>query len=124
MLSVSICLLLVIICCFRSSAMIVYGFVLSYLFFLMIRRPPRSTRTDTLFPYTTLFRSQRRRAVLAPLERAPRLRSGMRPIGFPLGDPRPLPTPMPPNEKAPPDRSGGALSVRPERIEGLIPRRS
>src|SRR3546814_11586505 len=28
-----------------------------FLFFLMIRRPPRSTRTDTLFPYTTLFRS-------------------------------------------------------------------
>src|SRR3546814_17450586 len=27
--------------------------------FLMIRRPPRSTRTDTLFPYTTLFRSTR-----------------------------------------------------------------
>src|SRR3546814_13140091 len=26
-------------------------------FFLMIRRPPRTTRTDTLFPYTTLFRS-------------------------------------------------------------------
>src|SRR3546814_20432098 len=26
-------------------------------FFLMIRRPPRSTRTYTLFPYTTLFRS-------------------------------------------------------------------
>src|SRR3546814_2686105 len=32
-------------------------------FFLMIRRPPRSTRTDTLFPYTTLFRSVRRRRV-------------------------------------------------------------
>src|SRR3546814_16291158 len=31
-------------------------FCLSF-FFLMIRRPPRSTRTDTLFPYTTLFRS-------------------------------------------------------------------
>src|SRR3546814_16787274 len=31
--------------------------VLSFFFFLMIRRPPRSTRTDTLFPYTTLFRS-------------------------------------------------------------------
>src|SRR3546814_13348149 len=30
-----------------------------YFFFLMIRRPPRSTRTDTLFPYTTLFRSFR-----------------------------------------------------------------
>src|SRR3546814_3792467 len=27
----------------------------------MIRRPPRSTRTDTLFPYTTLFRSRKRR---------------------------------------------------------------
>src|SRR3546814_19374328 len=33
----------------------------------MIRRPPRSTRTDTLFPYTTLFRSRvgRQRAVMA-----------------------------------------------------------
>src|SRR3546814_20808641 len=31
--------------------------VIVYFFFLMIRRPPRSTRTDTLFPYTTLFRS-------------------------------------------------------------------
>src|SRR3546814_17049446 len=31
---------------------------ISLVFFLMIRRPPRSTRTDTLFPYTTLFRSQ------------------------------------------------------------------
>src|SRR3546814_6234132 len=29
----------------------------------MIRRPPRSTRTDTLFPYTTLFRSVRRSVV-------------------------------------------------------------
>src|SRR3546814_13663017 len=32
-------------------------FVLHFFFFLMIRRPPISTRTDTLFPYTTLFRS-------------------------------------------------------------------
>src|SRR3546814_11168706 len=32
-------------------------FVSFFVFFLMIRRPPRSTRTDTLFPYTTLFRS-------------------------------------------------------------------
>src|SRR3546814_14007847 len=32
-------------------------FMLCVFFFLMIRRPPRSTRTDTLFPYTTLFRS-------------------------------------------------------------------
>src|SRR3546814_16318381 len=35
--------------------MLHYG--ISFFFFLMIRRPPRSTRTDTLFPYTTLFRS-------------------------------------------------------------------
>src|SRR3546814_12459030 len=35
-----------------------FQYRLVYLFFfLMIRRPPRSTRTDTLFPYTTLFRS-------------------------------------------------------------------
>src|SRR3546814_10836635 len=38
-----------------------------FLFFLMIRRPPRSTRTDTLFPYTTLFRS---RAVFDAVEQA------------------------------------------------------
>src|SRR3546814_16140552 len=38
--------------------------------FLMIRRPPRSTRTDTLFPYTTLFRSDfsyGRLAVVVPI---------------------------------------------------------
>src|SRR3546814_10758291 len=34
-------------------------------FFLMIRRPPRSTRTDTLFPYTTLFRSHPAGGLLA-----------------------------------------------------------
>src|SRR3546814_15957377 len=38
-----------------------------FFFFLMIRRPPRSTRTDTLFPYTTLFRS----LVLDLLDRVP-----------------------------------------------------
>src|SRR5881396_4382018 len=31
-----------------------------FFFFLMIRRPPRSTRYETLFPYTTLFRSRQR----------------------------------------------------------------
>src|SRR3546814_16554593 len=35
-------------------------------FFLMIRRPPRSTRTDTLFPYTTLFRSLVRTRAVRP----------------------------------------------------------
>src|SRR3546814_5625490 len=34
-------------------------------FFLVLRRPPRSTLTDTLFPYTPLFRSQRRRIARA-----------------------------------------------------------
>src|SRR3546814_12730463 len=36
---------------------------LFFVFFLMIRRPPRSTRTDTLFPYTTLFRSAQSRRI-------------------------------------------------------------
>src|SRR3546814_16810748 len=36
--------------CFQSLSL--------YTVFIMIRLPPRSTRTDTLFPYTTLFRSQ------------------------------------------------------------------
>src|SRR3546814_14566649 len=44
---------------------------LYFVFFLMIRRPPISTRTDTLFPYTALFRSPDE-AVL----RQPRLRRG------------------------------------------------
>src|SRR3546814_11609002 len=34
-----------------------FAVLLHFVLFLMIRRPPRSTRTDTLFPYTTLFRS-------------------------------------------------------------------
>src|SRR3546814_828531 len=48
----------------------------------MIRRPPRSTRTDTLFPYTTLFRSaddRRQRAVdeeIIPFEDRARRRGG------------------------------------------------
>src|SRR3546814_16554383 len=42
-----------------------------FLFFLMIRRPPRSTRTDTLFPYTTLFRSARAPFRLARREGLP-----------------------------------------------------
>src|SRR3546814_16239021 len=41
-----------------SSLCIITTLYLFYIFLLMIRRPPRSTRTDTLFPYTTLFRSR------------------------------------------------------------------
>src|SRR3546814_12717791 len=46
-----------------SSSIVVYVLLSSHgcfvcsFFFFMIRRPPRSTHTDTLFPYTTLFRS-------------------------------------------------------------------
>src|SRR3546814_11429667 len=46
------------------------------IFFLMIRRPPRSTRTDTLFPYTTLFRSAA--APSRPRSRGPCRRSPCR----------------------------------------------
>src|SRR3546814_2718848 len=46
--------------------------LLLHFFFLMIRRPPRSTRTDTLFPYTTLCRSGRGGDLCPPR------RSGMR----------------------------------------------
>src|SRR3546814_10307161 len=49
-------------------------------FFLMRRRPPRSTRTDTLFPYTTLFRSALRpvcrRAARRGRSPLPSLRAG------------------------------------------------
>src|SRR3546814_2548004 len=41
----------------RSLSLSPYSSLSFIIFFLMIRRPPRSTRTDTLFPYTTLFRS-------------------------------------------------------------------
>src|SRR3546814_18933453 len=42
----------------RFSHSMVLLFSVIFFFLLMIRRPPRSTRTDTLFPYTTLFRSE------------------------------------------------------------------
>src|SRR3546814_13548421 len=42
--------------CFIGTVTYVVRF--GVIFFLMIRLPPRSTRTDTLFPYTTLFRSR------------------------------------------------------------------
>src|SRR3546814_2101522 len=42
----------------------------------MLRRPPRSTRTDTLFPYTTLFRSR------IPAVRADAADGGVRPLGI------------------------------------------
>src|SRR3546814_1129617 len=51
-----------------SSCLVVVRSVLFVLFFfVMLRRPPRSTRTDTLVPYTTLFRSHRRLRLAAGL---------------------------------------------------------
>src|SRR3546814_20512738 len=47
---------------------LVHDYLFCFFFFLMIRRPPRSTRTDTLFPYTTLFRSRKQSARLAPVD--------------------------------------------------------
>src|SRR3546814_11334508 len=41
----------------RCSLIVLFVSVVCCIFVLMILRPPRSTRTDTLFPYTTLFRS-------------------------------------------------------------------
>src|SRR3546814_17533990 len=43
-------------------------FIFFSFFFLMIRRPPISTRTDTLFPYTTLFRSVDINSVELPVD--------------------------------------------------------
>src|SRR3546814_5393156 len=59
-------------------------------FFLMIRRPPRSTRTDTLFPYTTLFRSVRPHAGLALRGHRP-LRRDRHLLFLPRHGERPLP---------------------------------
>src|SRR3546814_13169071 len=42
---------------FVMSVRITVPMLVVLVFFLMLRRPPRSKRTDTLFPYTTLFRS-------------------------------------------------------------------
>src|SRR3546814_20907748 len=42
---------------FLCTYYVYFDLLLVVFFFLMIRRPPISTRTDTLFPYTTLFRS-------------------------------------------------------------------
>src|SRR3546814_18244675 len=60
-----------------SSCLFEIGFSLSTsclsFFFLMIRRPPRSTRTDTLFPYPTLFRSRPARSCSPLDERVRRL---------------------------------------------------
>src|SRR3546814_7472997 len=60
----------------------------------MIRLPPRSTRTDTLFPYTTLVRSQAAEGRARHQGRARRARrSGIRDAGDAAGE-RPMPRPQ------------------------------
>src|SRR3546814_14532950 len=59
----------------------VYSLFIFLFFFLMIRRPPRSTRTDTLFPYTTLFRSAEGAGAIFPRPAHP-------PDRLPLAAPR------------------------------------
>src|SRR3546814_2639436 len=83
--------------------------MLCHFFFLMIRRPPRSTRTDTLFPYTTLFRSRcarrpaRKGRAEPSLPQSPRLRAA---DALPhLRPPHPVPELHRMDGRAPPRRS-------------------
>src|SRR3546814_560639 len=79
-----------------------------YFFFLMIRRPPRSTRTDTLFPYTTLFRSLA--AGLHRIGAHPLDATGTESLAplltqlFPESTPNPPQTPHPPHEPETPPK--------------------
>src|SRR3546814_8276482 len=68
--------------------------MMSKSFFLMVRRPPRSTRTDTLFPYTTLFRSAQKGCIqrLEPIAQsfepallADRINNGLNVLGRRIG---------------------------------------
>src|SRR3546814_4016705 len=81
----------------------------------MIRRPPRSTRTDTLFPYTTLFRSRRReRLDRVELEVVDDVAHHELPGGSaPRGPPTRLPAIPPPT----PDRS----EEHPSELPSLMP---
>src|SRR3546814_4860244 len=51
-----------------------------FVYFLLIRRPPRATRTDTLLPYTTLFRSSTGRAYSTPAHTLPSARGNGEPL--------------------------------------------
>src|SRR3546814_14285758 len=54
--------------------------ILFVVFFVMIRRPPRSTLTDTLFPYTTLFRSEIVGAVVGSARQPQREEAALRDV--------------------------------------------
>src|SRR3546814_8131771 len=90
-----------------SLVVILFMLSFSVFFFLMIRRPPRSTRTDTLFPYPTLFRSvrqpeplgrsraQHRHAGADRHERRGAQSSELHPLSSLSADRRQLPSPHP-----------------------------
>src|SRR3546814_1531620 len=82
----------------------------------MIRRPPRSTRTDTLFPYTTLFRSLKGRACLCraeishgPVHPHHRYRAGQ-------GEDRPRQHRLQHQKAHVPRKNAGRLGAKPTRV--------
>src|SRR3546814_16057283 len=88
-----------------------------FFFFLMLRRPPRSTRTDTLFPYTTLFRSVLEYCEMRRLQdrRAPRLAvGGVEPAG-------PIQLRRPVDPKPGVAGSDAGRVARPGRIRAPVP---
>src|SRR3546814_11510084 len=99
--------------------------MLFFVYFLMTRRPPRSTRTDTLLPYTTLFRSPRgivlRIVVLrqgdasAAFEVAPVLRVQRRRVVFQVVEHVHLPEPAVVHQA-----KDGILGLD-ENLEGVVP---
>src|SRR3546814_12711743 len=113
-------------------------FVFVSFFFLMIRQPPRSTRTDTLFPYTTLFRSSHKLLNgvarsqtshslfgrrIGPGDRSPGpiSRLGRRQARGPAG-PQGLYQVPPPSSAAPAAASLSALSTTPKMLSSELPR--
>src|SRR3546814_12131272 len=76
--------------------------------FLMIRQPPRSTRTDTLFPYTTLFRSVLR----GPLRKADPRHPASAPRGRPCSS---RSAPLPPSAMR---RNSGEVRRRAQAVSG------
>src|SRR3546814_12392233 len=84
-------------------------------FFLMIRRPPRSTRTDTLFPYTTLFRSIKPLSVSTRLFRHPPFVCVQELMARPKRQEDPLlPVPLPRRRPSRANTRNLAASVKPE----------
>src|SRR3546814_14235396 len=78
----------------------------------MIRRPPRSTRTDTLFPYTTLFRSSPATRILGRLLRRSR---GDRVLAGPARPPA-RPAALSPRRRRLDRRAAGAVVAPEERL--------